>query len=242
MSLQSSDKGHRILLFNVYTLGLTLGWFLKGISTLECNTCSSDLAAFYLAAYFHHLELFSIHVHRRPDYHPLRSLRNNNSLSRVITVDHASSREHTVQPGWYRLLSYRNTFPSLLNPLVDLYFHSPPVKFPGLFNWTVWAQGLMDNKAQHGTFTHNLTCFFSANLTFPIYCILSDNLNQSFRVFYRLMEGFSDWLLPPNKYSSRIYCHCDSPRYSTNASNECSWQEKRLVVWILSTFSSSLEC
>lgn len=37
---------------------LTLGWFLGGISTLKCNIYSSDLAAFYLAAYFHHLELF----------------------------------------------------------------------------------------------------------------------------------------------------------------------------------------
>lgn len=74
---------------------LTLGWFLGGTSTLESNTYSSDLAAFYLAALFHHSELFSIHLHRQPDYHPLRYVHNNNSLSGVITVDHASSRGHT---------------------------------------------------------------------------------------------------------------------------------------------------
>lgn len=73
---------------------LTLGWFLGGTSTLECDGDSSDLAAFYLAALFHHSDLFSIHLHRQPDYHPLCSIHNNNSLSGVIIMDHVSSRGH----------------------------------------------------------------------------------------------------------------------------------------------------
>lgn len=203
---------------------------------------SADLAAFYLAAHFHHSDLFSIHLHRQPDYHPLRSAHNNNSLSGVITMDHASSRGHREQPGWYTLLSYRNTFPSLLNPLEEFCLYSLPIKFPGLFSWTClgscpcgWQSTASD---LHTTWHVSLP----AILTFLIYCILFDNLNRSLRVFFQQMDGLNDWLLPLCKYSSTIYCHCDSPRHLTNTGNECSWQEKRLVVLIFSTFSSFHEC
>lgn len=85
-------KGHRrIPPYNLNARGLShLGGFLGELPLLNETLSAQLLLLFYLSAHFHRSELFSIHLRRQPDYHPLRSAHNNNSLSGVIAVDHAS--------------------------------------------------------------------------------------------------------------------------------------------------------
>lgn len=98
---------HRTMRYS-YVRSLTLGWIPGGTSTLDCDTYSSDLAAFCLAAHFHHLELFSIQSHRQPDYHPLHSVQliwsyhcrpcKQQTMQRIARLIHAPESEECFPP------------------------------------------------------------------------------------------------------------------------------------------------
>lgn len=204
---------------------------LGGTSTLDCDAYSSDLAAFSLAAHFHHLEIFSTQSYRQPDYHPLLCTAYLElSLQTMQAAEDAeNSQAHTCSRVRGMLSPAHLT---LSRPL------PPPTAYK-----TDGLPGLMSCGWQSTRASHKI-CHVSlpANLTFLSYCILFDNLN-SLRAFYHQMVWMTHDYLPRWKYSGTIYCcHCNSPRYLTTDSNECSWQEKRLVVPIFITFSSFSKC
>lgn len=150
---------------------LTLGWIPGGTSTLDCDACSSDLAAFYLAAHFHHLELFSIQSHRQPDYRPLRSVKLIWSYHCRPCKQQTNSQADTCSRARGMLSPAHLTL-------------SRPLPSPTAYK-TAGLLGLMSLwMTKHMGSSHKI-CHVSlpANLTFLSYCILFDNLN-SLRVFY----------------------------------------------------------
>lgn len=190
--------------------------------------CLLVIIAFYLAAHFNHLELFSIQSHRQPDYHPLfcTAYLELSLQTKQAAEDAENSQADTC--------SRVRGMPSPAHLTV-----SRPLPPPTAYK-TDGLPGLMSLwMTKHMGSSHKI-CHVSlpANLTFLSYCILFDNLN-SLRVYYQQMVWMTHDYLPQWKYSGTIYtCQCNSPRYLTNDRNECSWQEKRLVVPIFSTFSS----